>query len=350
MKENLHKKLFFLIGIILLMTFVGTANAKSKMTIKIELLQKHVKISMAGAGKARIDWGDGKSNNLVLLPSNTEYCHDYDVHVDLSDPIFGYLPSYTITISGKNVTGLYLQGNLNYPGSSYDIYDTEIQCLELDVSHNRVLMDLYCPGQYFENLDVSKNIALVKLDCWGNQLTTLDVSKNTALKELSCGLNQLTELDVNNNIALEELFCDDNEITNLDISKNKNLEWLTCENSRITSLDISKNAALIILDCSNNELTNLDVSNNPLLRQLYCTHNFLTTLDVRNNTELNHLECESNYLSETALNILFGTLHDKKNVWMDMFKDKYIYVDDNVGSKSCDKSIAENKGWKVSVK
>jgi len=308
MTAHLHKNLCYLMGIVLLITFAGTAKAQSKMTIKTALSQKQVIIGMTGSDEATIDWGDGKSDH-VLLQSETKYYHDYDV--DLSDDPYPWvenMPSYTITISEEHVTGLYLEGCLDSPGNSYDDNDRDIRCLELDVS---------------------KNIALMKLNCWDTALTTLDVSKNTALITLDCGFNSLTDIDVSNNTALKDLSCEENLMENLDISKNILLQKL---------------------DCSHNQLTNLDVSNHTELYFLSCDYNKLTNLDVSHNTELQDLYCSHNDLSEIALNMLFGTLPLYKRIThegTDGGGYRYINAENNPGAKSCDTSIAENKEWEV---
>ena len=133
-------------------------------------------------------------------------------------------------------------------------------------------------------LDVSNDVALICLAINGNQLTNLDVSKNLSLKELLCAGNQLTELDLSKNIALE---------------------WLNCPDNQLTSLDLSNNTALVSLWCSNNQL------------------------------------------SAPALNALFETLHS--DTWGSPVggREKNLFIGDNPGTNSCDKSIAENKGWTI---
>jgi len=106
-------------------------------------------------------------------------------------------------------------------------------------------------------------------------------------------------------------------VTSLDVSKNTELTELACFWGGLTSLDVSKNTALTVLGCQNNQLTNLDVSKN---------------------TALTILNCRNNQFSGSALNALFGTLHNNAG-------DKYIIMDNNPGASDCDRSIAERKGW-----
>jgi len=177
-----------------------------------------------------------------------------------------------------------------------------------------------------------------RLYCTHSQLNSLDASKNPNLETLDCENNQLTSLDVSKNPELRWLLCNDNQLTTLDVSKHPELWRLECNNNQLTSLDVSKNPELSTLRCNNNQLTSLDVSNNPELWTLECNNNQLTSLDVSKNPELSTLECNNNQLSSDALNILFGTLPIKGGT---------IHIDDDPGTKDCNRSIAEEKGWKV---
>ena len=198
---------------------------------------------------------------------------------------------------------------------------------------------LNCVYNNLTSLNVSGCTALTRLDCHGNNLTSLDVSKNTALTRLDCYGNNLTSLDVSKNTALTRLVCSSNNLTSLDVSKNTALTWLDCEINNLTSLDVSKNTALIWLDCHENNLTSLDVSKNTALIHLECHENNLTSLDVSKNTALTCLDCRNNNLTSAALNQIFKDLPQVTS--------QIIYIRNNPGTETCDKSIAENKGWRV---
>jgi hypothetical protein len=115
-----------------------------------------------------------------------------------------------------------------------------------------------------------------------------------------------------------------------------------CSDSGITNLDVSRCAELTIFGCYNNQLTSLDVSKNLALTYLKCTNNQLTSLDLSKNTALTTLDCENNQLSFDALNALFGTLSGNN-----VEGEKKIYIRNNPGEESFDKSIAESKGWSL---
>ena len=93
------------------------------------------------------------------------------------------------------------------------------------------------------------------------------------------------------------------------------------------------------LYCGTNNFTTLDVSKNTALTELYCDDNNLSTLDVSKNTALTKLYCSYNKLSASALNQIFNDLPQGS--------DGHIEFYANPGSKTCNKSIAENKGWRV---
>ncbi|KGN71729.1 leucine-rich repeat domain-containing protein [Porphyromonas sp. COT-108 OH1349] len=279
----------------------------------------------------------------------------------------------------------------------------------LNVSYNTALKGLYCHGNRIETLDVSKNTALERLQCHDNLLTSLDVSYNPALEILKCNNNKLTSLNVRDNTALKELYCygnrietldvskntdltdlhcDRNKLTTLDVSKNIMLLALMCYENQLTSLDVSKNTDLIVLYCDRNNLTSLDLSNNILLTELNCFKNQLVALDVSKNTALEHLDCYVNNLtsldlsnnknltvfgcdnnkdlsslkisgsindmlycrncklSAETLNEIFRTLPDVTGV---VGGEKTIYIHGNPGTDECDKKIATDKGWTVSL-
>ena len=170
------------------------------------------------------------------------------------------------------------------------------------------------------------------------------------IKYLNCsGYNNLTSLNVSGCTALTVLECDGNNLTSLDVSKNTALTYLNCGDNNLTSLDVSGCTALTYLNCEDNNLTSLDVSGCTALTELYCLVNNLTSLDVSKNTALTYLNCEDNKLTSSALNQIFRDLPQGKT-WTEghgRTEQSSIIIYDNPGSNTCDKSIAENKGWYV---
>ncbi len=102
---------------------------------------------------------------------------------------------------------------------------------------------------------------------------------------------------------------------------------------------MSKNTALTYLNCEANNLTSLDVSKCTALTELNCWNNELTSLNVSGCTALTALGCDNNNLSSSSLNKIFGDLPQ--------VEDGKVVISHNPGTDTCDKSIAENKGWRV---
>ena len=88
------------------------------------------------------------------------------------------------------------------------------------------------------------------------------------LTDLFCSDNNLTELDVSENPELKRLICYNNSLTSLNLNKNTKLESLNCNKNKLTVLDLRENKSLWWLRCNNNCLTSLDLRNNPPIRDL----------------------------------------------------------------------------------
>jgi hypothetical protein len=136
---------------------------------------------------------------------------------------------------------------------------------------------------------------------------------------------------------------DSEKVTSLDVSKCPALLEMSMAFIELTTLDISKNTALTALYFDHAPLlTSLDVSKNIALTDLVIAGGSLTGLDVTNNTALKYLLLYDNQFTAAALNSLFGTLHSNS-----IAGGKSIYISNNPGTATCDKSIAEGKGWTV---
>ena len=121
---------------------------------------------------------------------------------------------------------------------------------------------------------------------------------------------------------------------------------LDCVDNNLTTLDVSGNPALEGLFCSENQLTELDVSHLLHLVSLACNENKLTSLNVSRQIKLERLYCRYNYMSAAALNALFTSLPSSgapKQIWVSNNGPDC----DGSGSRECDVTIAEKKGWNV---
>lgn len=184
---------------------------------------------------------------------------------------------------------------------------------------------------------------ITTLHCSNAGLKYLDVSKNTELTTLDCSENQLMHLNLKQNTALETLWCNGNQLTYLDVSKNVLLAELYCYRNRLVNLDVSKNTALTWLNCYQNELRILDLSQNKILRRLDCYENRLLSLDLSNNGSLHWVVCSDNQFSTESMNATFKTLQKGKSTGK-------IFIGGNPGEKDCDRTIAQNNNWSVSLR
>ena len=117
----------------------GNISGNSKITLDISPWGGKVAIELIGRGTVFIDWGDGsKTEKHQLTDESNSYSFEFPNRL----PNFN---SRTITITGKNITGLSVSGDAPF-----------------------------------------------RLNCSNNQLTSLDVSGANKLTELNCSENQFT--------------------------------------------------------------------------------------------------------------------------------------------------------------
>jgi len=221
---------------------------------------------------------------------------------------------------------------------THPLWDFETQSEE---SHR--FQHIYNEIREYSIIITGENI--IHFGCTMKGLTKLDISKNAKLISLNCGINQLQTLNISTTPALKLLICKDNQIQTLDVSKNKELVYLDCNTNQLSSFDISQNKALEFLYCQTNQLRRIDTGNNSNLQIINCSNNQLTELNVQGCTSLSGFNCENNLLPTRALNTLFESLHENM-----INAEKNILISQNPGATDCNKSIAESKGWFVSIR
>ena len=262
-----------------------------------------VEIGVAGTCKAKIEWGDGESEEFPITVKFKRVSHHYSASSDNRE----------ITITGSDVTGL-------------SCYDNKLT-----------------------SLDIRENPALNNLNCRGNKLTQLNVSKNTSLRELNCSGNRLTHLNAGRNSKLWNLDCSKNQLTTLYLGRNMHLWFVNCAQNQLTSLNVNGLSALSHLKCRENRLTVLDTYNNKKLQVFDCSDNKLKKLDLQRNTRLEELDCSCNQLSIGALNNMLDTLHENP-VERELLPGyaggaRTANIADNPGTKLCDLTVAVGRGW-----
>ena len=322
------KTLFKILSIGLFVSFAYSCNSDDPDVIINNLKEGQIEIKVfpgvprnevsfsVTAANITIDWGDGSVEEFTLNGTTEVLTHSY-TNRELQ----------TIIVDTKSMTefGLGLYGSYK----------------ELRFGNNPTLEYLDCYNNGLTILSIEKASALTYLSCGYNQLKSLDVSGCVALKILYCEYNQLKTLNINGCTALTVLGCYKNQLSSLDMSKCTELMVLSCSYNELMALDVSKCTGLLSLGCSDNKLTLLDVTKCVELNGFSCDYNRLTTLDVSKCINLTDLSCRGNQLTATDLNSLFNSLPNK----YDVFQYFSIYIANNPGTDTCDKSIAIAKGW-----
>jgi hypothetical protein len=214
----------------------------------------------------------------------------------------------------------------------------------LNVSGCTSLRDLYCHYNQLTSLDVSGCTSLQELYCQYNQLTSLNVSGLTSLQDLYCQNNQLTSLNVSGLTSLQNLYCNNNQLASLNVSGLTSLQTLHCGNNQLTSLNVSGCTSLQNLYCNNNQLASLNVSGLTSLQNLYCNNNQLTSLNVSGCTGLQDLYCFNNQLNDIELDNISTQIPDRTGG-----SPGRLYCWSNIGSETCDPTIATAKNWQVLI-
>jgi hypothetical protein len=182
-----------------------------------------------------------------------------------------------------------------------ELYATGAGIRTLDVSGCPLLKILLVGDSEIETLDVGNNLQLEILDISHTRIEAIYLGKNIALKELYCAGKdpasgtsgmQMTELDVSANIRLERLDCSGNKLAKIDLAKNPELRDLDISENDIAFLNLTGNNELKKLDISNTQISFLDIKN-MAIDTLYCCsgYGYLKTLDAKGSRTLKMLEC-----------------------------------------------------------
>ncbi len=201
-------------------------------------------------------------------------------------------------------------------------------------------------------IDVKGCNSLVGIQLYGEDINSLDVAGFTELKYLYLNDNDhLRTLNIDGCDKLNYCYCMDGELETLNIDDCKNLKILELRDNNLTELNIPKENQLEGLGLSYNNIAALDVSHCSLLQRLYLVDNELTSLDISQCPALFFLNCKGNEFDTDALNKIFTDLPQGKEITEEYnpndIRHSTIYIGGNPGTETCDKSIAENKGWIV---
>jgi len=197
-----------------------------------------------------------------------------------------------------------------------------------------------------DDISISEDVSKSITHKYSNQHLQIIRLNTKAMKYFSFrdDFGTFYELKFDNCSALEELKFQNGQLTSLDVRNCPALLSLWCWRNQLTSLDVINCPALYDLQCMINQLTSLDVSYLTNLQLLSCYNNQLTSLNISKCTKLNKLWCWGNQLSTSELNALFNNLPQREQG-----DNTQVYCGNNLGYTTCDKSIAENRGWTVST-
>ncbi len=92
---------------------------------------------------------------------------------------------------------------------------------------------------------------------------------------------------------------------------------------------------------SNLQVDDIDIRSCSDLRSISSVNGNLGALDASNCEYIRTIEIDRNNFSAEALNNLFKSLPQHEEGYQ-----ASLYISNNPGAETCDKSIAENKGWK----
>lgn len=184
-------------------------------------------------------------------------------------------------------------------------------------------------------------IGLDKPEKWSQfpKVMELHIEHSLYLDRLQCSFGTLDELDLSACYNLTQLLVSGNRLEKLRLADLNHLLILLCDSNLLTELNVGNNQLISNLRCNNNRITelNLDLLSN--LVELDCSNNKIENLILNKNSVLNKLNCSNNLLSGDSLNDIFINLP---------FADgSEINIRGNIGSGSCNKAIAQDKGWKV---
>lgn len=235
--------------------------------------EKQFAIGLSGGGGFWVDFGDGHARHEYYL---TDECPDTVLTVAYEVESSTPYVEVPVLISVDNPETRIMRFNCGMEfideNGNIDLWGTENEVTELDISACTTLEKLCCGFNNLEFLDMSENRNLIYLDCRDNELKALDISRLERLTYLDCGYNDLDTLEV---------------------SENVNLRYLYCGGSHIVSLDVSSCPALKELDCYNNwDLTSLDVSGCTALEKMYVGAYPFISLDLRHCVSMKALHVE----------------------------------------------------------
>ena len=126
----------------------------------------------------------------------------------------------------------------------------------VDTVFYNILRELGYDKNYDWVIDSLEALEIENLHINSCNISSLEGIQNFAnLRVLSCGYNNLIELDVSHNKKLEEIYCNDNRLVRITLAGDSALVRLNCVRNELSTLYIAENLLLEHLECYENSLT-----------------------------------------------------------------------------------------------
>ena len=254
------------------------------------------------------------------------------------------IPKYYVTkseIKNLNISGCSALKSLNAD---------EISMTTLDLSNCTALEELNCDRNNLSKLDLGTCVALEKLDCSYNQLTTLYVKQCLSLTSIDCSNNPITDLDLSGLSSLKDINCTWEGMVSFNASNCISWEingFFNSEYGYSLSINSSTLTDVILDNCTTlqhrlsidgENLKSLSMKNCTGILTLWTENNpNLASLNIEGCTSLNEVRCYNDNFTDEMMNKIFTDLPIEE--------DGIIYCD-GIG----DPSIAEEKGWNVTIR
>ena len=328
--------------------YLDDVLVKTISNLDMESEAQILTLDVSGAKKMKLEALSESAKYMDLCVANTVLKEDNPTRLSTETPKF------RLKISSHNFPDENFRAYLKNIDPNGDGYITEeeipvyskLDCSDRNISSLEGIEKLYflksirCSYNHIVNIDLSKNTNLLELYCSNNSITNLDLSSNTKLIDLDCGSNKLLKLDVTKCKDLKQLYCYENQLTVLDISNNPSLQILSCFENKLTDLDLTKNAELTDLYVNNNSLTNLIINKCSKLETLMCSGNKIANLDLANNKLLLDATKKDKYVSGNILNYFTAGDYD----YLELSNGDCVYFDIDFGFLSIDKSTTLKNG------
>lgn len=306
----------------------------------------------------QIDWGDGKED--FTLPTEDPSVITREVAAGTDVKIYGKLNHFN-AIGNKFITKVSFYNcaklkivklsqnkiaeiDLQPLPSLKELHITDNLLTEIDVSRSENLEELYCAWNNITELNLKSNPKLTLVTCYNTKIQELDISENRELQILTAGDNNYQkQINFDNNTKLTSIDLENCKLSNLDISKLTKLKNLRFKGNNLTEINLENNTALSYLDLGNNKLNNLNLDNLSELTELRVRENNLSNLNLSKNKKLNVIDLQNNNFTTDALNQLYTTMNEPVD------KNNSFAVKGNPGASTSDTSIAQTKGWNISI-